>query len=247
MTAPPAPTTSPDTAREPSPAQRTEQDATAAVKSLLEFPPCEPERTAVIVVDMVNHQMTKDAAMMAELERNGLDTSYYLDRVFTTVIPTLGRLLTGARSRGARIIHVRTAAYRPDCSDALPTVQEALRGWGAIEGTWACDVVDGLELDDGDLSLPKSGSGGFTSNLELHLRNMRIENLIYTGVATSGCVLATVFEGFDHGYRGYLVTDCTATTSPYLQQAAEDMVGMYLARPVDSALMLAILNGDGRV
>jgi biuret amidohydrolase len=83
-----------------------------------------------------------------------------------------------------------------------------MRETRAVDGSWACEVIDALRLQPGDITLIKTGSGCFlTSNLDNHQRNMRISHVLYTGVITNGCVLLTLAAGFDLGYHGYLVGD----------------------------------------
>ncbi len=223
-------------------AQSESRDALAAVKSLMDFPPFDRAHTAVVVIDMVNNQLTRGEMMMAELEANNRDVDYFLERSERLVVPNLQVLLRAARRAGIKVAYVRGGAGLPDGSDAIPAAQQAFRNWGAVDGSFSSDVIDALRPERGDLSLIKLGSGAFSSHLDAHLRNMGIDTLIYTGVATSGCVLVSVAAGFDLGYRGYLVADATATSSEYFQQAAEDIIGSYMARVVDTNDVIAAIE-----
>jgi nicotinamidase-related amidase len=128
-----------------------------------------------------------------------------------------------------------------DFSDAVPAFRTAFETFGALDGTPACEVIPEL-LSDGDLTLLKTGSGGFNSSaLDIHLRNMGIKQVIYTGVVTNGCVMLAAAQGFDLGYLGYLVTDATATFSQELQDQAEDVIGFYFAKSVTTDAMIALL------
>jgi nicotinamidase-related amidase len=140
------------------------------------------------------------------------------------------------------VAYLRVGAYRADYSDLTPAFQEAFRSWGARKGTWACEVIEPLRPEPGDIDLIKTGSGGFNSSaLDIHLRNAGIRNVLYTGVITNGCVLLTAAQGFDLGYKGYLVTDATATTSQRIQDAAEETMALYVAKPVSTDEVLAML------
>jgi nicotinamidase-related amidase len=194
-----------------------------------------PERTALVVVDMINHQLTLGQTFLGDLERNGISTAYYLERVEQLVIPNHIRLLRAARQAGVKVIYLRVGAHRPDFADILPAFRESFRRWNALDGEWTCAVDERIRPEPGDISLLKSGSGGFsTSALDTHLRNMRIENVLYTGVISNGCVLLTLGAGFDLGYRGYFISDATATVSPFVQTSTEDIVGAYMAKVVST-------------
>lgn len=203
----------------------------------------DPKTTAVVVVDMINHQVTRGRCFLGDLERDGVDVDYMVERLQSLVIPNLQRLLSACRQRSVTVAYLRVGAYRSDYSDLVPAFQDAFRSWEAREGTWACEVIEPLRPAAGDIDLIKTGSGGFnTSGLDSHLRNIGIRNILYTGVITNGCVLLTAASGFDLGYNGYLVTDTTATLSQELQQATEETMALYVAKPVSTGQVLNMLD-----
>ena len=204
------------------------------MKYSLERPEVDPRQTAIVVVDMVNWQVgVHDGALLTQMSADGVDVSYIIDRVQRTVIPNTARLLEAARSQGVRVAFLRLGCYQRDYSDALPNLQKMFREAGARDGSFACEVVEGITVEPGDISLVKTGTGGFySSGIDTHLRNMGIRHVAYTGVVTNACVLSTAVGGYDRGYYGYVVGDCTATFSETLQKSTEDMLSGYLARVV---------------
>ena len=103
-------------------------------------------------------------------------------------------------------------------------------------GEPACDVIDEIAPEPGDLCLPKIGSGGFASSaLDMHLRNMGVKHVIYTGLVTNACVMLTAAGGFDLGYCGYLVTDATATYNDEMQKKTEDVLGYFVTKLVTTS------------
>jgi len=215
--------------------------------SLIDFPPLDPARTAVVVIDMVNHQLTPGQGMLRMVAENGHDTDYYRERCERLVIPNLKRLLPAVRAAGATVAYVRGASFRSDCSDAIPTIQAVRSSWGAVEGEWASEVIEALRPEPGDINLPKPASGAFSANLDRPLRSLGIEHLLYTGVATNRCVLCSVTAGFDLGYRGYLVADAAAASSAYFEQATVDLISVYMARVVTTDAIIAAIGAGARV
>ena len=208
------------------------------------FPPLDPKETAVVVVDMVNWQVTRGEGMLGPMEKDGVPVDYIVERVNGTVIPNLQHLFAVCRKNEAKIVYLRVGCFQPDCSDSIIPFRKIMREVGATEGSWACEVIERLRPEPGDLSLLKTGSGGFgTSNLDIHLRNMGIRNVLYTGVITNGCVLLTLAAGFDLGYNGYLVSDATATFSQRWQDITEEIVGVYLAKVVTTDRIIDELSG----
>jgi nicotinamidase-related amidase len=203
----------------------------------------EPETTALVIVDMVNHQVTPGTGLIKQLTDSGVDCDYLVERVNSTVIPNTARLLAAFRDLGAAIAFLRVGGITTSLRDTLPSGRHGVRQWGAIDGDWPCEVVPSLAPQKGELSLIKLGSGGFTtSNLDQHLRFMGIKTVFYTGVLSNVCVLLTMGAGFDLGYDGYMVTDATATLSGELQFATEQIVSAVMAKCVSTADALEMLK-----
>jgi nicotinamidase-related amidase len=206
----------------------------------------EPERTAVVVVDMVNHQCTPGQGMLGDWAASGAaEPSYFLDRLSTTVMPAHASLLPAVRRHGGKVVFLPVGAYDADYADLTPGFKGIAR-WQPRAGSWATEVVDGLDVEPGDISLIKTGSGGFyTSALDSHLRNMAITTVIYTGVITNGCVFLTAAGGFDRGYRGLVAADATATLSPRLQTTTELLMDGFIANVVETKDIVSMLDhGD---
>ncbi len=206
--------------------------------SVLERPPLDPTKTALVVVDMINWQVPR-----VPEERGGVDFTYFVRQLETTVIPNHQRLIAACRVAGARIVFLRVGAYQADYSDGVRPFQAVFAAAGARADTPACAVIDELTPEPGDVSLVKTGSGGFTtSGLDSHLRNMGVEHVLYSGIITNGCVLLTLTAGFDLGYYGYLVSDATTTYSEALQATTESLVSGWLADVVTTEQMMKTLG-----
>lgn len=198
-------------------------------------------RTAVVIVDMINHQCVPGQGMLAAWEASGVDTSYIVERVRDVTIPATQRLVTGARVAGTKIVFLRVGAYDASYADLTPAFR-GIAPWEPRADLWGSQVIDEIDVCPGDISLIKTGSGGFyTSALDSHLRNMGIENVLYAGVITNGCVLLTAAGGMDRGYRGYLVADATATVTESLQLTTEHLIDGFIATVVDSHTVVEAL------
>jgi nicotinamidase-related amidase len=210
-----------------------------APASVFERPPLDPSRTAVVVVDMVNWQVPRAANV------DGLAPEYFVDRLADVVIPNHQVLLRACREVGVRVVYLRVGCFQPDYSDAIAPFRGLLQDSEALDGSQACQVIPELAPEDGDLSLLKTGSGGFnSSSLDSHLRNMGITHVLYTGVVTNACVMLTASAGFDLGYYGYLVGDATAAFSPELQQQAENLIGYFIAPVTTTRETLELIGAD---
>ena len=70
-------------------------------------------------------------------------------------------------------------------------------------------IFDAVAPQDDDVVIVKErASGFFGTTLAAHLVRLDCNSLIVCGESTSGCVRATVVDGFSHGYHTVVVEDC---------------------------------------
>lgn len=74
----------------------------------------------------------------------------------------------------------------------------------------AVDIPAEIAPQEGELVLQKpKASAFFATPLAIHLNHVRADSLIVCGTTTSGCVRASVVDGFSGGYPVYLVEEAT--------------------------------------
>lgn len=148
----------------------------------------ESEKTAILVVDMLNDFVT--GALKCD---RGL-----------AIVPATARLLDGARKKGVPVIF---------CNDAhIKGVDHELKLWGdhAIAGTEGAKVIPELNLSEKDYVVPKRRySGFFRTDLELLLRELGVETVIMTGLHTHMCVRHTSADAYCLGYEVVVAADAT--------------------------------------
>jgi ureidoacrylate peracid hydrolase len=89
-----------------------------------------------------------------------------------------------------------------------------------IEGTWGASVVDALPVMPEDTIIAKRRySGFFQTDLDLHLRERKIEQVVVVGVVTNICVRSTVNDAYFLGYDVFVPEDGVAATSERQQEA----------------------------
>lgn len=213
----------------------TARPTTARPSTVFEGLGADPSTAAIVVTDMVNHQVDPGRGMLELLRQNGAAVEYFVQRIEEVVTPNHQQLLKAARSAGMPVVFTTIGGARRDYLDLNPNLRH-IGGWGARLGTSDTEVISAIDIGEDDIILGKSGSSSFhTSPLDSCLRNMGVKSVFYTGVITNGCVLASALAGFDLGYRGYLVSDATATMSDHWQRTAEEVLSLYTAGIVSTA------------
>ncbi|MEP7053155.1 MAG: isochorismatase family cysteine hydrolase [Pseudomonadota bacterium] len=188
--------------------------------------PVNPERTAVIVIDM-----QRDF-----LEPGGFGESLGNDvSLLGKAVGPIKALLECARKKKMLVIHTREG-HRPDLSDAPKAKVErgapSLRigapgpmGRILIRGEAGHDIIPELYPLAGEPIIDKPGKGAFYAT-ELHpiLMNQGIESLIVCGVTTEVCVHTTVREANDRGFRCIVPADCCASYFPEFHELGLRMI-----------------------
>jgi ureidoacrylate peracid hydrolase len=179
----------------------------------------DPERTAVIVVDMQN-DFASEGGLLANA---GIDIS-----PIKAVVPAISRVVDVARRAGSKVIYLKME-FRPDLSDiGAPDSPNAIRhraigvgnrmrtpeggeGRFLVRGTWNTEILNELNPEDGDIIISKSRySGFFGTELDTVLKTLGVRSLIFTGCTTSVCVESTLRDAAFRDYVCLLLADCTA-------------------------------------
>ncbi len=146
------------------------------------------------------------------------------------IVPKIKELKRRFKEKGLPVIYTNDAHIRG--------VDKELELWGehAVRGTWGAEVVEGLEPDEGDFVVQKRRySAFFSTDLDLLLRELKVKEVVLTGVATNVCVLHTAADAFFRGYKVTVVRDATVAYPPESQEEwLEYMKNVYGARIANS-------------
>ena len=159
----------------------------------------DPRHSAILVVDMLNDFFKEGGAMVLE----GGEILY----------EPIERLTRTARQLGMPVFWLNQTLSPDDTLFKKRVVH-------CLKGTWGADVVEDLTVAGDDIIVPKRRySGFFQTDLDLHLRERNIQQVVVTGVVTNICVRSTVNDAFFLGYDVFVPEDCVAATSDQLQES----------------------------
>jgi ureidoacrylate peracid hydrolase len=161
----------------------------------------EPERTAVVVVDMINEFLEDGGLMVLPSGR--------------ALYQPIQELVDAAHTAGAKVVWLRDE--HPDQSD--PEFRK--RSVHCLKGSWGTQVVDALKPGPDDTIMPKhTYSGFFGTPLHTTLQRMGVTTLVVTGVVTNICVRSTCHDAFFHGYDVLVPRECVSATSEREQESS---------------------------
>jgi nicotinamidase-related amidase len=115
----------------------------------------------------------------------------------------------------------------------------------AVEGAAVTEVVSSLAPRPGDFTVFKHRYSPFdNTDLELLLRNLRIDTLVVGGVNTNNCVLCSCFDAFNRDYRVVVMKDvCASMNGPEYHLAALKVIEAALGWTVNSDDVIAAAVG----
>lgn len=147
-------------------------------------------RQAILVIDMLNDFIHEKGALVCP---NGMK-----------IVPNIQRLLTWIRGRkddSIQIVHIQEAHRKHDADFKV-------RPCHAVAGSWSSDFIEELKPLGDEYVVPKRRHSGFAyTDLDLYLREEKIDTVVVTGVWTNVCVRSTATDALARAYRVITLTD----------------------------------------
>jgi len=153
---------------------------------------------------------------------NGLypgSLQYIRETCTSSVIPNIKKLKKLFTVSGNPVVYLRLCSTEADRSDLHNFFYESWlhgleKGYDAVyplQSDSMAEVVDELKPDFNDIVIDKTTFSPFSStSIDEELRNMGIETIVFTGLATSQCVETTARDASDRGYNVIHIYDAQA-------------------------------------
>ncbi len=157
------------------------------------------------------------------------------------IVPHIAEFVDAARARGARVIWVidQHRAGKPDWE--LENVRDH-----CTEGTPGVELAPPLAPQPEDYVLNKRRySAFFATDLDLILRDNRIDTLFLAGTKTNVCIRATAQDAFQNNYRVIVPRECVSTDKDHLHTANLEDIDKYMGRVMPVAEALALIEAEG--
>jgi nicotinamidase-related amidase len=183
----------------------------------------QPERTALVLVDVLNGFFHPDGAMHYPTAPD--------------VLPAISQLLDRARESGALRVHIADR-HRPGVPDSeFDVIPEHL-----LRGEFDAEFFTGFAPLPGEPVVEKRRySAFFATDLALLLREHAITTVIVAGVKTNVCVRATATDAFAHGFRVVVPRAATNSNRQHLEAASIEDMERYIAEVVDLPTAMELL------
>jgi len=154
--------------------------------------------------------------------RRGVDIGH----MQASIEPT-AQLVRAARARGVPVIWTRHGFRDARDAGVFMALRPFLAEGGLRQGTWGYEILDALAPHPDDRFVEKNRLSAFyNTNLELVLRSLRAETVLFCGVLTNQCVAATSKDANFRDFKPIVVAEATGTTLPHLHAPALEMISV---------------------
>jgi len=189
-----------------------------------------PGRTALVVIDAQNDFLHADGWYA----QRGVDIGH-----MRSAIGPMADLVRAARARAVPVIWTRHGFRDARDAGVFMALRPFLAEGGLRQDTWGYQILAELDPRPEDRFVEKSRLSAFyNTNLELVLRSLRADTVLFCGVLTNQCVAATSKDANFRDFKPIVVAEATGTTLPHLHAPALEMisVGWGEVRPLAEAV-----------
>jgi ureidoacrylate peracid hydrolase len=202
---------------------------------------------ALLVIDVQNGFVSKGGSY----DLLGMETSHYRE-----IIPKIRDLINLCKN--VRIPIFYTQAVRESSGIDLLTRSHKILPKSreerikkkpiCVRETWDAEIVDEIKPSEGDHVVIKRRDSAFhDTEIEVWLRSLKIDTLIFCGIDTSICVETSLRDAFNIGYDVVLISDATASNNKkHYESTLENVKGYYGIvmdiKELDQSLPLSQLN-----
>jgi maleamate amidohydrolase len=168
-----------------------------------DFGGCQPwgRRPALLIIDVV--RSFTGSKPQDVLQAIGEYTTSCGTSAWET-LPRMRKVLDAARAAGIPVIYTKgDAEYKVQCGGSVKNENAA-----RTRRVHSTPIADEIAPRDGEFVISKTkASAFFQTPLAVYLVRHGVDSLIVVGTATSGCVRASVVDGFSNGYPTFVVSD----------------------------------------
>lgn len=175
-----------------------------------------PGRTALVHIDAQNDFLSPEG----HYAKSGVDISH-----MRRSVEPIKKLTVEARRRGIPVIWTRHGTKGLVDGGSFMRHRPFLKDGGLRQNTWGYEIYEPLGAHPDDWYVEKVRlSAFFNTTLDVLLRNLKAETVIFTGVLTNQCVAASTKDAMFRDYLPIVVEEATGTTLPHLHGPAIEMM-----------------------
>ncbi|WP_207423907.1 cysteine hydrolase [Desertivirga brevis] len=191
-------------------------------------------KSAFILIECQNEWLSPKGKLHGLIEDRDL---------FTLSIGNIEKCLKHARDQKMLVGHVglRFQKGYPELANGKSGLNKAIPTFGTFPlNEFGSQFYNPFQPMDSEFVVTgRTGASGFSgSNLDIWLRNNKIENIYLVGYATHVCVESTFREAHDKGYNPILITDAGSAFNKNQQEYVVENIVHHFGECVTTAEFL---------
>lgn len=197
---------------------------------------------ALLVIDMQNGFCSKGGSY----DKLGMDISHY-----QKIIPNIKTATEKCRKVGIPVFYTQ-AVREASGIDLLTTRHRVLPHKReerikkvpiCVRGTWDSKVVDELKPSKEDHIVVKRRDSAFhDTELDLWLRSLHVDTVVFCGADTAICVNISVRDAFNLDYDVMVLSDATASSRPYFHNGTLEIIQEWFGLVMPTSDFVKSLN-----
>ena len=178
-------------------------------------------KAAILIIDMVRDNFREEK-------------HFPITKQAKAIIPNINHLLAEMRKRECPVIFASDSFLKEDFIFKGKIKPHSIR---CTEGA---EVVNEITKGENDMYLIKRRFSAFyKTDLDQTLRTLGIDTVAVTGIATTFCVLSTVFDALSNDFKTVLIEDCSAADN---EATHSKILGIYRKNPLFP--LFQVINAD---
>lgn len=147
-------------------------------------------RHAIVVIDMLNDFANPEGALYCPGAK-----------IITPKLQELFKWVRARKDDDIHLVHIQEAHRKNDADFRVRPVH-------AIAGTWGSDFIKELYPEGDEYTIPKRRHSSFAhTDLDLYLKEEKIDTVVVTGVWTNICVRSTATDALSNAYKVITLSD----------------------------------------
>ena len=169
----------------------------------------------------------KPAIVIVDMLKDSIKAKDYASEEYLEIVPKINNLLGHARKMNIPVIFACDSFMKDDFIFKGSSRQYNLRG------TKGAEVMDELDLREGDQILPKRRfSSFFKTDLDQTLHLFGVDTVVVTGINTHVCVLATAMDSVCNDFYTIVLEDCSAAYKKEVHQGGIEVLRQSRLKPL---------------
>lgn len=173
--------------------------------------------------------MSQNALIIVDMVKDNVDLNSDgpMDQEAAKIVPVLKELSRAFRKQGHRVVFACDSFMENDFIFGGRMKPHAIRGTGGDA------PLDELEMQPGDLFVPKRRMSSFyKTDLDQTLRTWGVDTVYVCGIVTNVCVLLTAMDAVQNDFRAVIVSDACACHKPEIHEATLKLYEGFVLAPL---------------